>query len=298
MTQRMTTRLRELLARPGCIMAPGAYDALSARMIARAGFEAVYMTGYGTSVTRLGMPDVGLLTASEMLDNTSRIVDASGLPVEVDIDTGYGNAINVARTVRDFEKAGAAALHLEDQVSPKRCGHLQGKRVIPTAEMVGKIKAACDARRDPDLVLIIRTDAIAVEGIEAALERGERYREAGADMLFIEAPIGREQTERVANHFAGVPLIYNMAASGKSPDIPADELGRMGFKMVNLALYGILAAIPAMEHMWAELRRTGTIAHLRDKMATFKHMNDIVGMSEHQAMEERYGMPEDERTEL
>jgi 2-methylisocitrate lyase-like PEP mutase family enzyme len=219
----MTTRLRELLARPGCIMAPGAYDALSARMIARAGFEAVYMTGYGTSVTRLGMPDVGLLTASEMLDNTSRIVDASGLPVEVDIDTGYGNAINVARTVRDFEKAGAAALHLEDQVSPKRCGHLQGKRVISTAEMVGKIKAACDARRDPDLVLIIRTDAIAVEGIEAALERGERYREAGADMLFIEAPIGREQTERVARHFAGVPLIYNMAASGKSPDIPADE---------------------------------------------------------------------------
>jgi 2-methylisocitrate lyase-like PEP mutase family enzyme len=294
----MTTRLRELLARPGCIMAPGAYDALSARMIARAGFEAVYMTGYGTSVTRLGMPDVGLLTASEMLDNTSRIVDASGLPVEVDIDTGYGNAINVARTVRDFEKAGAAALHLEDQVSPKRCGHLQGKRVISTQEMVGKIKAACDARRDPDLVLIIRTDAIAVEGIEAALERGERYREAGADMLFIEAPIGREQTERVARHFAGVPLIYNMAASGKSPDIPADELGRMGFKMVNLALYGLLAAIPAMEHMWAELRRTGTIAHLRDQMATFKHMNDIVGMAEHQAMEERYGMPEGERTEL
>lgn len=298
MAQRMTTRLRELLARPGCIMAPGAYDALSARMIARAGFEAVYMTGYGTSVTRLGMPDVGLLTASEMLDNTSRIVDASGLPVEVDIDTGYGNAINVARTVHDFEKAGAAALHLEDQVSPKRCGHLQGKRVIPAAEMVGKIKAACDARRDPDLVLIIRTDAIAVEGIESALERGERYREAGADMLFIEAPIGHDQTDRVAKHFAGTPLVYNMAASGKSPDIPADELGRMGFKLVNLALYGLLAAIPAMEHMWAELRRTGTIGHLRDKMATFKHMNEIVGMAEHQAMEERYGMPEDERTGL
>jgi 2-methylisocitrate lyase-like PEP mutase family enzyme len=298
MTQRMTTRLRELIARPGCIMAPGAYDALSARMIARAGFEAVYMTGYGTSVTRLGMPDVGLLTASEMLDNTSRIVDASGLPVEVDIDTGYGNAINVGRTVRDFEKAGAAALHLEDQVSPKRCGHLQGKRVIPTAEMVGKIKAACDARRDADLVLIIRTDAIAVEGIDAALERGERYREAGADMLFIEAPIGREQTQRVAQHFSGVPLIYNMAASGKSPDIPADELGTMGFKLVNLALYGLLAAIPAMEHMWAELRRTGTIGHLRDQMATFKHLNEIVGLPEHQALEERYGTPEEERTRL
>jgi 2-methylisocitrate lyase-like PEP mutase family enzyme len=284
----MTTRLRELLAQPGCIMAPGAYDCLSARMIARAGFDACYMTGYGTSVTRLGQPDVGLLTASEMLDNTSRIVDASGLPVVVDIDTGYGNAINVVRTVRDFEKAGAAALHLEDQVLPKRCGHLEGKKIISTSEMVGKIKAAVDARKDPDLVLIIRTDAIAVEGIEAALERGERFREAGADMLFIEAPVGREQTERVAKHFDGVPLLYNMAASGKSPDIPADELGRMGYKLVNLALYGILAAIPAMEQMWAQLRKTGTIGHLRGQMATFKYMNEIVGLPEHQAMEERY----------
>lgn len=294
----MTTRLRELIARPGCVIAPGAYDALSARMIARAGFEACYMTGYGTSVTRLGMPDVGLLTASEMLDNTSRIVDASGLPVVADIDTGYGNAINVYRTVRDFEKAGAAAMHLEDQVSPKRCGHLQGKRVISTNDMLAKIKAACDARRDPDLVLIIRTDAIAVEGIESAFERGERYREAGADMLFIEAPIGREQAERVARHFSGIPLLYNMAASGKSPDIPAEELGRMGFKLAHFALYGLLAAIPAMEHVFAELRRTGTIGHLRDKMATFKQMNDIIGMAEHQAMEERYGVPEDERTTL
>lgn len=294
----MTTRLRELIARPGCVIAPGAYDALSARMIARAGFEACYMTGYGTSVTRLGLPDVGLLTASEMLDNTSRIVDASGLPVVADIDTGYGNAINVYRTVRDFEKAGAAAMHLEDQVSPKRCGHLQGKRVISTNDMLAKIKAACDARRDPDLVLIIRTDAIAVEGIESAFERGERYREAGADMLFIEAPIGREQAERVARHFSGIPLLYNMAASGKSPDIPAEELGRMGFKLAHFALYGLLAAIPAMEHVFAELRRTGTIGHLRGQMATFKQMNDIIGMAEHQAMEERYGVPEDERTTL
>ena len=298
MTQRMTTRLRELIARPGCVIAPGAYDALSARMIARAGFEACYMTGYGTSITRLGLPDVGLLTASEMLDNTSRIVDASGLPVVADIDTGYGNAINVYRTVRDFEKAGAAAMHLEDQVSPKRCGHLQGKRVISTDEMLAKIKAACDARRDPDLVLIIRTDAIATEGIEAALERGERYREAGADMLFIEAPVGREQAERVAKHYKGVPLLYNMAASGKSPDIPADELGRMGFKLAHFALYGLLASIPAMEHVFAELRRTGTIGHLRSRMATFKQLNDIIGMPEHQAMEERYGVPEDQRTAI
>ena len=298
MTPRMTTRLRKLLSQPGCVVAPGAYDAFSARMIARAGFDAVYMTGFGTSVSRLGMPDVGLLTASEMLDNTSRIVDASGLPVIADIETGYGNAINVLRTVRDFEKAGAAALHLEDQVSPKRCGHLQGKSVISTAEMISKIKAACDARRDPDLVLIIRTDAIAVEGIDAAIERAERYREAGADMLFVEAPVGREQAEKVARHFQGVPLLYNMAASGKSPDIPADELGKMGYKLAHFALYGLLSAIPAITHMLAELRRTGTIAHLRPDMATFKQLNEIIGLPEHQALEERYGVPDEQKTTL
>ncbi|GAA4328854.1 oxaloacetate decarboxylase [Pigmentiphaga soli] len=299
MTEKLTTRLRRLTSQPdACVMAPGAGDAFMARMLARAGFEAVYMSGFATSVTRLGMSDVGLLTASEMLDNTWRIVDASGLPVLADIDTGYGNAMNVLRTVRDFEKAGAAALHMEDQVSPKRCGHLAGKRVIPAAEMVSKIKAACDARVDADLMLVIRTDAIAVEGIEAAFERAERYREAGADMLFIEAPVGREQTERVARHFKGVPLLYNMAASGKSPDIPADELGRMGFRLATFALYGLLAAIAPIERMLGELRRTGTIGHLRDSMATFKHLNEIVGLPEHQAAEARYGVPEDEQTRL
>ena len=180
-----TTQLRKLLARPGCVVAPGVADALAARLVARAGFEAVYMTGFGTSLTRLGMPDVGLLTATEMIDNAGRIVDASGLPVVADADTGYGNPINTRRTIRDYEKAGVAGVHIEDQAWPKRCGHLAGKRVIPTAEMVAKVKAACDARRDPDFVIITRTDAIAIEGLDAALERGERYREAGADVLFI-----------------------------------------------------------------------------------------------------------------
>ncbi len=298
MSERPTRRLRQLLARPGCVMAPGAADAFMARLIAREGFEAVYMTGFGTSLTRLGMPDIGLLTASEMIDNAGRIVDASGLPVIADADTGYGNAINVRRTVKDFEKAGVAAIHLEDQVSPKRCGHLTGKRVIPTVEMIGKVKAACDVRRDQDLVLIIRTDAIAVEGIDSALERGERYREAGADMLFIEAPVGRAQCERIAAHFRGFPLLYNMASSGKTPDIPVDELGRMGFKLANFALYGILAAIPAIQHMLSELKRTGTIAHLRSQMATFKEMTDIVGLPEIEQLERRYGTPEDQLTTI
>jgi 2-methylisocitrate lyase-like PEP mutase family enzyme len=273
-------------------------DALAARLVAREGFEAVYMTGFGTSLTRLGMPDVGLLTASEMTDNAGRIADASGLPVIADADTGYGNPINTRRTIRDYEKAGVAGVHIEDQVWPKRCGHLAGKRVIPAAEMVAKIKAACDARHDPDFLVIARCDAIAVEGLEAALARGERYREAGADMLFIEAPVGRAEVERVANHFRGVPLLYNMAASGKTPDLPADELGRLGFRLAIYPNWVILAAIPAMQTLLKELKRAGSIAHLREKVANFKEFTDIAGLPEIQQLEERYGVPEDQRAAL
>ena len=296
--EKPTTRLRQLLARPGCTVAPGVADALAARLVAREGFDAVYMTGFGTSLTRLGMPDVGLLTASEMVDNAGRIVDASGLPVIADADTGYGNPINARRTIRDYEKAGVAGVHIEDQVWPKRCGHLAGKRVIPAAEMAAKIQAACDARHDPDFLVIARCDAIAVEGLEAALARGERYREAGADMLFIEAPVGRAEVERVANHFKGVPLLYNMAASGKTPDLPADELGRLGFKLAIYPNWIILAAIPAMQNLLRELKRAGSIAHLRDQVATFKQFTDIAGLPEIQQLEERYGVPEDQRAAL
>lgn len=292
------TKLRALLGEHRCIVTPGVADALAARLVALEGFEAIYMTGLGTSLTRLGTPDVGLLTASEMVDNASRIADTSGLPVVADADTGYGNPINVRRTTRDYEKAGVAGMHIEDQAWPKRCGHLAGKRVIPTAEMVAKINAACDARRDSEFVIIARTDAIAVEAIEAALERGERYREAGADMLFVEAPVGREQVERVARHFKGVPLLYNMAASGKTPDLPAEELGKLGFRLAIYPNWVILAAIPAMQQLLRELKRTGSIAHLRDKVATFKQFTDIAGLPEIQQLEERYGVPEDQRASL
>jgi 2-methylisocitrate lyase-like PEP mutase family enzyme len=298
MRERVTARLRGLIARPGCIVAPGVADALAARLVALEGFEAVYMTGFGTSLTRLGAPDVGLLTATEMVDNASRIADASGLPVIADADTGYGNPINMRRTIRDYEKAGVAGVHVEDQVWPKRCGHLAGKRVIPTAEMVAKIRAACDARVDADFVIIARCDAIAVEGIEAALERGERYREAGADMLFIEAPVGRGEVERVAAHFKGVPLLYNMAASGKTPDLPADELGRLGFKLAIYPNWIILAAIPAMQAMLRELKAKGSIADIRGKVADFKQFTEIAGLPEIQQLEERYGVPEDQRAGL
>ncbi|MCX7135397.1 MAG: isocitrate lyase/PEP mutase family protein [Proteobacteria bacterium] len=276
--EKVTTRLRKLMSGSGCLVAPGVADGLAARLVKLAGFEAAYMTGFGTSITRLGMPDVGLLTATEMIDNASRIVDACELPVVADADTGYGNPINTRRTIRDYEKAGVAGVHIEDQGWPKRCGHLAGKRVIPTAEMVAKIKAACDARRDQDFVIITRTDAIAIEGIDAALERGERYREAGADVLFIEAPVGRAEVDRVSKHFKGVPLLYNMASSGKTPDLPADELGKLGFRIAIYPNWVILAAIPAMQNMLAELKRTGSVAHMRDKVATFKQFTEIAGL--------------------
>lgn len=292
------SQLRKLLSKPACVVAPGVADAFAARLVKLEGFQAVYMTGFGTSLTRLGMPDVGLLTATEMIDNAGRIVDASELPVIADADTGYGNPINTRRTIRDYEKAGVAGVHIEDQAWPKRCGHLAGKRVIPTAEMVAKIKAACDARRDDDFVIITRTDAIAVEGLESALERGERYREAGADVLFIEAPVGREQVEIVSKRFKGVPLLYNMAASGKTPDLPADELGRLGFKLSIYPNWVILAAIPAMQNLLRELHKTGSIAHMRDQVANFKQFTDIAGLPEIQKLEEKYGLPEDQRAGL
>jgi 2-methylisocitrate lyase-like PEP mutase family enzyme len=298
MNERPTTRLRALIARPGCVVAPGVADALAARLVAREGFEAAYMTGFGTSITRLGMPDIGLLTMSEMVDNAARIAEIAGVPLIADADTGYGNPMNVRRTIREYEKAGVAAVHLEDQSWPKRCGHLAGKRVIPQAEMVAKIKAAVDARQDPDFMIITRTDAIAVEGLERALERGQAYREAGADMLFIEAPVGREQVEQVAQRFKGVPLLYNMAASGKTPDIPAAELGQLGFKLAIFPNYVILAAIPAIQAMLRELKKTGTIGHWRDRMATFKEFTEIAGLPEVQQLEARYGVPEDERASL
>src|SRR3954469_12228242 len=296
--EKVTPQLRKLLAGPGCVVAPGVADGLAARLVKLAGFDAVYMTGLRTILTRLGMPDVGLLTATEMIDNAARIVDASELPVVADADTGYGNPINVRRTIRDYERAGVAGVHLEDQVWPKRCGHLAGKRVIPTAEMVAKIRSACDARNDADFVIIARCDAIAVEGLDAAIERGEKYREAGADMLFIEAPVGREAVEHVATHFKGVPLLYNMAASGKTPDLPNDVLGNLGFRLAIYPNWVILAAIPAMQGMLRHLKKGGGIGDMREQAATFKEFTEIAGLPEIMKLEEQYGVPEDQRASL
>src|SRR5690349_5858849 len=225
---RGATALRELLARSEPILAPGAYDALSARLIEAAGFAAVYMTGFGTAASLLGRPDVGLLGMSEMVDNARRIVEAVEVPVIADADTGYGNPLNVVRTVHEYERAGVAAIHLEDQVMPKKCGHMEGKQLIACDEMVQKIRAAVSARRSPDFLLIARTDARAVEGLEATLERARRYREAGADVLFVEAPQTDEEIRAVAQAFPDVPLLFNWAEGGKTPPIGYAQLKALG----------------------------------------------------------------------
>jgi 2-methylisocitrate lyase-like PEP mutase family enzyme len=290
----MTKRLRNLLARPGPLMAPGAADALTARLIAKHGFEAIYMTGAGTTAVRLGMPDVGLLSMDEMVDNAQRIAEASQLPLIADADTGYGGPLNVQRTVRAYERAGAAAIHIEDQQWPKRCGHLAGKSVIPAEEMVAKIRAGLDARHDQDFVLIARSDALAVEGYERTLERCKRYEEAGADMIFLEAPSKMEHLAAIPKTFRK-PTLYNMASSGKTPFLSIDEIGKLGFKLVIYPNFALLSAITAITRTLTELKRTGSIAEVSKEIASFQDFFNLVGMREVQEAEAKYGVDEKTR---
>jgi len=285
---RTTAKLRELIARSGVLMAPGVADALNAKLVLRHGFEAVYMTGAGTTAVRLGMPDVGLLTMTEMVDNAARIADSCGLPVIADADNGYGGVLNVRRTIQAYERAGIAAVHIEDQVMPKRCGHLAGKQLVPAEEMTAKIRAAVDARTDADFVLIARTDAIAVEGFEAALERAARYREAGADVLFVEAPSAAE-LPRIAPRLKA-PLLYNMATSGKTPFLGKEEIEHLGFKIIIYPNWVMLAAIRAASQVLATLKETGTIVGIAAEVPSFKEFFDLLGMSEVQDLEARYGV--------
>jgi carboxyvinyl-carboxyphosphonate phosphorylmutase len=283
-----------LLAAPGVVVAPGAADALVARLILAEGFKAIYMTGGGTSSTRLGAPDVGLLTMSEMVDNAGRIVDATDLPVIADADTGYGNVLNVRRTVRAYERAGVAAIHIEDQELPKRCGHLSGKTLVSTDEMVNKIKAACDVRSDADFTIIARTDALSVEGIDAALERGRAYEAAGADMIFVESPLTMEHLRAIPKAFR-VPTLFNMASSGKTPFLHTNELTELGFKLAIYPNFAILSAIRAVRSYLRDLREKGTVAHLVKDLASFTEWFDVVGMPEVKAFEEKFGLPEEKR---
>jgi 2,3-dimethylmalate lyase len=288
---RTTTRLRQLLAGPNLLVAPGAYDALSARLIAQAGFPAVYLTGFGTAASVLGQPDVGLLTMSEMVARASALASVVGdLPLIADADTGYGNPINVRRTIREYERAGVAGLHIEDQVWPKKCGHMEGKQVIPMDEMAQKVRAAVDARQDPDFVIIARTDANAVNGLEDALRRGHAYREAGADIIFIEAPRSIEELQAIAQAFPDTPLLFNWAESGKTPLLTLNEIHTLGFKLVIFPVSLLFAATHAMLALLEVLKQGETPAPFSSRMVTFSQFTQHIGLPEIQDLERRYGV--------
>jgi len=257
---RATTTLRRMLNEPGIIVAPGAYDGISARLIERHGFKAVYMTGAGTAASALGQADLGLTTLTEMATHAAHIASCISLPLIADADTGYGNPLNVIRTVREYERAGVAALHLEDQVFPKKCGHIAGKAVIPMKEFAEKIRAAAENRTDPDFIIIARTDARAVNGIDDAIERGLRYCEAGADVIFVEAPTSREEIERVAREIKA-PLLSNQVPGGKTPGLTVTELEKLGYKMVIFPVVSLMSATLAIESALTKLKERGTDWH-------------------------------------
>lgn len=280
-------RLRELLSRGKPVLAPGVSDALGARLVAEAGFDAAYMTGFGTAATRLGRPDVGLLTMTEMVDNAHNIVRACGLPVIADADTGYGNAINVVRTVQEFEQAGVAAIHLEDQVSPKRCGHLEGKQVVPADEMAAKIRAAVAARQSDNFVVIARTDAASVEGMDAAIDRGRRYRDEGADALFVEAITTEDEIERVASAFADVPLLFNWVEGGTTPPVSLDRMRELGFAIVIYPISTLLAATGAMRDALAQIKANGSPTSANGH-PNFSDFVEFIGLTEIGELDTRF----------
>jgi len=285
----ITSRLRQLLAGSDLIIAPGAYDALSARLIAQAGFPAAYMTGFGTAASMLGQPDVGLVTMTEMVARAASLTSVMGnCPLIADADTGYGNPINIRRTLREYERAGVAAIHIEDQIWPKKCGHMEGKQVIPMEEMVQKIRAAVDARKHPDFIIIGRTDANGVYGLQEAIRRAQAYYEAGADMILIEAPKSREEMHSITEVFRGVPLVFNWVESGKTPLLSLEELHRLGFKLVLFSVSLLFAATHNVLALLDLLKRGQTSTAFAEQMVTFSQFTEHIGLPEIQALERRY----------
>jgi 2-methylisocitrate lyase-like PEP mutase family enzyme len=282
------TSLKDMLHGADIVLASGVYDALTASLATNAGFRALYLSGASIAYTRLVRPDIGLVTMSEVAETLSMIRDRVATPLIVDADTGYGNALNVARTVRLFERAGANAIQLEDQSFPKRCGHLDEKRLVPAAEMVGKIKAALDARQSRDTLVIARTDAVGVEGFDKAIERALAYRDAGADMLFVEAPKTQAELKRIAPALGSVPLMANMVEGGKTPLLTAAELEALGFALVIFP-GGIVRALAHMaSEYYASLAAHGTSEPFRNRMLDFTGLNDLIGTPELLAIGKRY----------
>ena len=279
-------KLRELVNSRRYVIVPGAYDPLTARLVQLAGFDAVYLTGGGYSRAN-GLPDLGLFTMSENIEFISRAVEAVDIPVIADMDTGYGNALNVIRAMREFEKTGVAAFHLEDQVSPKKCGHYEGKLLVSKAEMVGKIKAAVDARRDPEMVIIARTDSRAVEGFEAAIDRMNAYLEAGADVGFVEAPQTVEEMEKIPRSIAK-PALVNIFEGGKTPALPAKQLEAMGYRIGIYPSQTHRAAIFAAREVLAVLKRDGDTAAIEHRLATFNDREQAVNTAHWRELERKY----------
>jgi 2-methylisocitrate lyase-like PEP mutase family enzyme len=278
--------IRDLVARDTVLM-PGVYDALTARIAARLGFEIVFISGYSVSAVRLGEPDFGFLTESEMADAARGVTSVSTAPVIVDADTGYGNAVNVMRTVRDFQDAGAAGVFLEDQVWPKKCGHFQGKQVVPAAEHVAKIRAACEARGERDLFVVARTDARQPLGVEEAIERCHAYKEAGADALFVEAPQSVEELERIARELPA-PLVANMIERGVTPQLSRTELKELGYQLIVCPLAALYASSKAIIEVLTELRDRETTAAKLDDMVGFEEFGELVGLQDRYDDEARF----------
>jgi 2-methylisocitrate lyase-like PEP mutase family enzyme len=279
--------LRQLVSRKNGLVVPGAYDGISARLVERAGFPAVYMSGYGTSASRLGLPDLGYAGLAEMSDHARNLAAAVSIPLIADADTGYGNALSVRRTVQAYEAAGVAALHIEDQVAPKRCGHLSGHQIIPRAEFAGKIRAAADARTDPDLMIIARTDAISAMDFDEALRRGEAAVKAGADVLFIEAPRDEAQVQRVAGAF-DTPLLYNYAPGGRSPLLPFSRLRELGYAIILLPVDALLVGVRAIAQFLGEVKQRDDVLSLTDRYMPFGDFNRLIGAEEQMALADRY----------
>lgn len=281
--------LAERLSRSGLLVAPGCYDALSTLLIERAGFEAAYVSGASIAYTRFGRPDIGLVSFSEVHDCVAAIAERVTIPLIVDVDTGFGNALNVQRTVKLLARAGASALQLEDQVMPKRCGHLSDKQLVSSNEMVGKIKAALDARPSTDVLIVARTDAIAVEGFAAAMERAEAYANAGADVLFVEAPRTAGELAEVGRRFKGrVPLLANMVEGGKTPLTDAASLEALGYSIAIFPGGTVRALAHGLADYFASLKASGTTAPYRDRMLDFQGINDLLGTDEMLANGKRY----------
>jgi len=286
--KKSATSLKDQLEEKNDIMVlPGVYDALSARIAEQIGFDAIFQTGYGSSAALLGMPDFGLLNAGETFDNARRIIRAVSLPVLVDIDTGYGNPLNVWRFVRELERLGAGGIFLEDQVWPKRCGHMVGKDVIPKNEYLQKLKAALEARESKNFIVVARTDARAPIDLDEAIERGKAYRKAGADVIFVEAPKTLQELKKVADEI-DAPLVANMIEDGVTPNLPAQELLKLGYRVAVFPLSALYSATYAMKQVLTELKKTGATQQTRKFMTTFEDFNQFVDLGKYMDLEKRY----------